>query len=277
MGRIAEYAILRFVPEAHRGELINVGLVVFRDSRLDVRLFLHAAVFKAIGVSPTSLDWVSAYLREIDDPSAEPNQRWERLSKIPSIVLSEPGWLMADSDEQYEIRIQRIREDYIDRPKLPMKRKKSSSLVRELRTVFREYHVMGKDTSDLLDHKVVPNVPVGPSGKLQIDFVVKNGIYHATETADFRSAHDVGTAELKEAALAAITLQCAREQLGHYGVQCYFVYSASVIIETAINPALQIAERSVDRMFNIESGDQRRDYFDLMLSATGSPSLFNSN
>lgn len=277
MGRIAEYAILRFVPEAHRGELINVGLVVLRDSHLDVRIFLHAAVFKAIGVSPTSLDWVPAYLREIDDPSAAPDNRWDRLTKIPSIVLSERGWLLADSDEQYETRIQRIRADYIDRPKLPMTRKKSSSLVRELRGVFREYHIMGKDVDDLLQHKVVPNVPVGPSGKLQLDFVVKNGIYHATETADFRFAHDVGTAELKEAALAAVTLECAREQLGHYGIQCYFVYSASTIIEAAISPALQLAERSVDRMFNIDSGEQRRDYFDLILSATGSPSLFRSN
>lgn len=276
MGRIFEYAILRFVPEAFRGELINVGFVALRGTDLDVRVYLQAPLFKAIGINPTSLEWVPAYLRELDDPTADAQDRWDRLSKIPGIAFSERGWLSAETDEQYEIRVQRIRQDYIDRPKLPAVRKPSTSLVRELRTVFREHRIMGKEADDIYRHKVVSNLPVGPAGKLHIDFVVKNGVYHATETADFRSAHDTGTPELKQAALAVITLQCARQALSE-GTRCYLVYSASPLIEQAVAPALQLAESTADQIFNLASGEQRRDYFDLMLAAAGSPSLFRQN
>ena len=272
MGRFFEYAILRFVPESFRGELINIGIVALRGYGIDVRVFLNASLFKAMGVSLGSLEWVPAYLRELDDPSMETPARWERLAKIPGFVLSQPGWLTAETDEQYETRIERIRQDYIERPKLPAARKISTSLIRELRNTFRQHRVLGKNSEDIERHKVVSNVPVGPAGKLHIDFVVKNGVYHATETADFRAAHDTGIPELRQAALAAITLQCARQALRN-GTKCYLVYSASPFVEQAIRPALQITEPTVDMMFNLSSDEQKRDYLDLILSAAGAPPL----
>lgn len=275
MDRIFEYAIIRFVPEAFRGEQINVGLVVFKGVELDIRIFLQANLLKALGIDASKLDWISTYLRQYDDSALSPSERWKRLSSFPGFALSERGWLSAETEEQYEIRVDRVRLDYIDRPKTPQLKKRSSGLARELRSVFRDYHIMGKRPEDVNNHKVISNVPVGPSGKLHVDFVVKNGVFHATETADFRRAQDSGVAELKEAALASFTLQYAKEQLGRAGTKCYLVYSAPSVIESAISPALEIAERGVDKLFNMESSDQRRDYLDLMLTAAGAP-RFNS-
>ena len=277
MGRIVEYAIVRFVPETFRGEFINIGLVAFRDYDLDVRLYPQSSMFKALGVDPATLEWFPDLARKVDDSSLSVEQRWESLRRIPGFALSERGWLAADTTDEYEIRIDRIFADYINRPKIQKVTKRATTLVRELRQVFREYHVMGKNSDDIARHKVISNMAVGPAGKLHVDFVVKNGVYHATETADFRTAHDAGTSELKEAAFAAITLQCARVALGPEGTKCYFVYSASPLVETVVSPALQQTEPTTDHKNKQESNEQRRAYLDLILAAAGSPSLFRSN
>jgi hypothetical protein len=275
VARIYEYAIIRFVPEAFRGEQVNIGLVVLKDDHFDVRLHLQPSLISALGADPSKLTWIEDYLRENDNPELSDAERWSLVGAFPGFALSDIGWLTAETDEQYELRIDRVRRDYVDRPKAKSFRTRSSTLVREMRNVFRDYHIMGRQPEDVYRHKVVANVPVGPAGKLHVDFVVKNGVYHATETADFRRALDSGVAELKEAALASFTLQYAREQLGQVGTKCYLAYAAPAVVEAALSPALQVAERGVDRLFNLESADQRRGYFDLMLSAAGAP-RFNS-
>jgi len=276
MDRIFEYAIIRFVPEAFRGEQVNIGLVVLHESHVDVRVYLQANLMRALGTDASRLDWIASHLRAHDDPTLANEERWSRVSALPGFALSERGWVSADTDEQYELRLGRIRTDYIDRPRPLKTKKRSSSLTRELRGVFRDYHIMGSHPEDVNKHKVVANVPVGPAGKLHVDFVVKNGVFHATETADFRNAQDTGVAELKEAALASFTLRYAKEQLGREGTQCYLVYSAPSLIEIAIAPALQIAEQGVDKVFNMQSGEQKREYLDLILAASGAP-RFNSH
>lgn len=135
---------------------------------------------------------------------------------------------------------------------------------------------MGRRPEDLDNHKVVANVAVGPSDKLNVDFLAKNGLFHATETVDFSRSIDTGVSELKGAALAAYTLRYAKKELGSDITQCYFVYLAPTIIENGISPALSMVENDVDMLFNLKSADDKQRYFDIMLSALGSPPLFNS-
>lgn len=276
MERIFEYAIVRLVPETFRGEQINIGIVVFKDTGTDVRIYSQPSLMKALGVNAASLEWIPGFIRDQDNADRDIHERWENLSKFPGFSLSERGWIAAENDEQYELRLSRVRSDYVDRPRPIKSKSRNSSLVRELRGIFKDYRIMGSNPSDVHKHKVVSNTPVGPSGKLHVDFLVKNGVFHATETADFRGASDAGVAELKEAALASFTLQYARQQLGLHDTKCYLVYAASSIIESAVSPALQLVEPSVDRIFNLESDRDRHDYLDVMLAAAGSP-RFNSS
>lgn len=275
MDRVCEYAIVRLVPQAYRGELVNVGLIVFDGPKLDIRVYPQVSLLKSLGLASSALDWIASALLALDDPDLPARSRWDLLSRVPGLALSDMGWFVAETDEQYNLRIDGIRTDYIDRPHAPLTKKRTTSLVRELSGLFRDYHIMGKVAADVHRHKVVANVPVGPAGKLHVDFVVKNGVYHATETADFRNVHEIGDTELKEAALASFTLRYAREQLGSADTKCYLVYSATPIVEATISPALELAEGSVDRLFNLESPEDKRDYIDIILSAAGSP-RFNS-
>lgn len=275
MATISEYAIIRVVPEAFRGEQINVGIVVFNADGIDVRLHASPRLFGALGLDASSLDWLPRFLIRHDDADLSAKDRHRKLSMFPGYVLSELGWFEFESAQEYEARLARIQNDYVARPKKLQAKKRSTSLVRNIKIIFKEYDVMGRVPQDLHNHKVLSNVAVGPAGKLHVDFLLKNGAFHATETADFRTAHESGLAELKEAALASVTLQFAREQLGSNSTKCYFVYSAPAIIEHLINPALQLAERSANEIFNFESIEDRNRYFDIMLAAAGSPKLLS--
>lgn len=274
MERIFEYAIVRLTSQPHRGERFNIGLVVFKKDRLDIRLHPSPSLVRAVGADIDDVDWIPRLLVEADDVGLVANERCQRLGQYPGFAMSPIGWFEAQDEDQYEQRIATLRTEFVDRPRRPARSKKQSNLMRELRDEFNSHEIMGRKPEDVERHKVVSNVPVGPSGKLHIDFLVRNGAFHATETADFRRSSDAGVSELKGAALVSCTLQYAREQLGANNTHCYFVYAAPVVIEHAIRPALQLAQRYVDESFNMESAEDKRRYIDVILGAAGAPGLF---
>lgn len=273
MERIYEYAVIRIVPYAHRGEQLNVGIVIFTQPRADIILQAPANVVRTFGVDVSAIDWVAQYIKNTDKPSKSTADRWSNLRHGAGFTLSELGWFSIDDDTQYELRVGEILDDYVVRPKLPSTTKRKSNLLRELKNTFEFHDIMGKKTDDLDRHKIVSNIPVGPSGKLHIDFLLRNSYYHATETIDFRNSNDAGTAELKDAALAAVTLRYARAQLGVNSTKCYLVYAAPPLVERAIQPALSLIESDVDKLFNAESREDKNNYIECMLEASGNISL----
>lgn len=269
MERIFEYAIIRLIPYAHRGEQLNVGVIVFNKTGIDIHLKTLPAVLRIFGLTQTSLDWLHGYLKRADDPSMTVTDRWKQLSKGAGYSLSELGWFSTLEDSEYSTRVEEIVSDYVDRPITSQSSKKRTNLLKELKSAFQFHEILGKNTSDLNNHKVVSNIPVGPAGKLHIDFLLRNSFYHATETIDFRRSEDAGTSELKDAALASVTFRYAREQLGANSTKCYLVYAAPPLIEKAVQPALSLLETSVDRAFNMESKADKKAYIDCMLEASG--------
>jgi hypothetical protein len=276
MERIFEYALIRLAPFAHRGESLNIGLVVFKDGKLDVEVQASASLVKAFGADPSAVDWIKSHLQANDTPTATVEERWRALAYSGGFSLSERGWLRAETDEQYSAQVMSILADYVARPRPSTGRPRRSNLLKELRSAFRSYNILGRGHDDIDRHKVVSNVPVGPAGKLHIDFLLKNGCFHATEAVDFRSSEDSGVSELKDVALAAFTLNYARDKLGPKTTKCYFVFSAPAMIEKALNPAVSLAENSADEIYNLESSDDRVRYLDTILDAAGTRSLFNS-
>ena len=274
MDRIYEYVVIRLTSAPHRGEQINVGLAVFKLDGLDIRLSPSPSLVRAMGADLSDVDWIPHILTASDNAGWSVSRRYEALESTPGLSVSELGWFSADDEEQYEARIQTLKTEFVDRPPTQSAKRKQSSLIKEIKEEFRDYAIMGRGPDDLARHKIVSNVAVGPSGKLHIDFLLKNSVFHATETIDFRKSTDAGVAELKDAALASCTLQYAKEFLGANGTRCYFAYAAPNAVEHAIRPALQLAQRNVDDSFNLDSSSDRRRFVDLMLNAAGTPSLF---
>jgi Protein of unknown function (DUF3037) len=276
MVHIFRYAIIRLVPFAHRGEALNVGIVVFRDDKLDVRLSASPSLLDYFGVQPSSLDWIVESFAHADDQTKSVSERAADISQFSGITLSEIGWFKTDEESQYDVRISEIISEYVDKPKKSKGRREQSNLSRDLKKIFMEYRLFSNRIEDIERHKIIANMPVGPSGKLHVDFLLKNGAYHATETLDFRRSEDVGPAELKNAALANVTFQHAREVLGGSTTKCYLVYAASSLVEAAVSPALEIAQKDTSASFNFESRDDKARYLETILAAAGVNHLFGS-
>lgn len=215
MAHTYNYAILQLVPFAYREEVVNVGVVVIQPDAVDVRVRASPQLLNYFGISPATLDWIATAIADRDVPSAHTSDRLREISSLPGIRLSEVGWFIADNKTQYEIRIANISEEYVERPDIPRStRRRNTSVAKDLKKIFREHGLFGNHANDISKHKIVSNMPVGPSGKLHVDFLLKNSFYHATETIDFRASQDVGVSELKNAALVSVTFQHARDFLG---------------------------------------------------------------
>jgi hypothetical protein len=52
MAHTYQYSILTAIPDARRGERVNVGIVVFREGKADVRFVQAAFKLKALTVIP---------------------------------------------------------------------------------------------------------------------------------------------------------------------------------------------------------------------------------
>jgi Protein of unknown function (DUF3037) len=274
MAHFFDYALIQLIPYAHRGERLNVGIVVFKDNSIDVRINTSSTILNYFNVSTRSLDWVVDRIKESDDVKLKSSDRFLLQSQFSAYQLSEMGWFSAETEYQYENRIGDILKEYVEQPKIKKFGKKSSVIAGQLRSMFKEHDVFSRNISDLEKHKVIQNVPVGPSGRLTVDFLLKNSKYHATETFDIKESDHVGVADIKNAALINVTFSYAKHALSHSNVACYLVYSASLVVEKTAEPALVIAKRDASDIFNLESREDKNRYLDTMLNAAGVNGLF---
>jgi hypothetical protein len=270
-----DFALIRLVPAAHRGENINVGVVVLKADGADVRIVPPFSLLRYFNISIRSVEWIKKQIFSSDNINLKIKQRIDLINQSTVFYLSEPGWFSVDQQDDYERRISEIIAEYIDRPRSPVARQKKSSLHKTIGNVFREFNVFSKNFEDLDKHKVISNFPVGPSGKLYIDFMIKNGRYHATETLDFSRSESTGNNEIKQAAVVNVTFQHARERLNEAPIQCYLVYSAKHTVEKNIEPAISIAKHGADDIFNVESREDKLRYFNIILKEAGIENLFD--
>jgi hypothetical protein len=275
MAHIYKFAILRLVPFAHRGEALNVGVVVFAKDRLDIKLGASVFLLSYFGVQASTLDWLSDNLARNDDSSLSVEERAAEVRRFAGVQLSDIGWFGTDDDNQYDPQVSEILSEYVDKPRKNRIRHSRTNISKDLRKTFKEFKIFSSKIEDLDRHKIIPNMPVGPSGKLHVDFLIKNGLYHATETIDFRHSEDAGPTELKNAALANVTFQHAREVLGIGRTKCYLVYAAPSLIESVVHPALEIARKDASDSFNLESREDKVRYLDTILAAAGVNHLFS--
>lgn len=275
MAIVFNYAILQLVPYAHRDEAINVGVVIFVADQLDVRLSASPTMLSYFGVQAGTLDWLVETLRKGDHADKSAEQRHAAITSLSGVRLSEIGWFVCDSISDYESLVAEIMTQYVEKPEGQKRRLSKKTLLSDLKRVFQEYEIYGTKADDINRHKIVSRMPVGPSGKLHVDFLLKNGAYHATETLDFRTSHEAGANELKNAALANVTFQHTRDYLGASETRCYLVYAAPSLVERNVRPAIEIAERGVTQSFNLESREDKARYLDVMLVAAGVNHLFS--
>ncbi len=265
-----EYSILKYSPDPKRGEIINIGLVVFRESGIDIRLLKTSAKLRMFdGASLTSeLVELESAIKELSLLEDDTSSRFHLINSFSNqIQLSSLAAFSIQGPHEYDKVLNRLYDELI-KPKATREpaKVKYSRLHTTLKREFRRLELLADDPSEIDEHKIVSSYPLGVSTGLSADFMLKNGKFHMSETIDFNVV-DINS-KFKETSLKAMTFLEGKKMLGGE-TGCYLVYSASTSKEREITTHLNMASDYSDRLFNFESADDKASYFDMLSKLVG--------
>src|SRR4051794_38201138 len=115
-----KYAVLEAIPDARKGERVNIGIIVCLPDRIDVRFRAAAPKLRALAGRGWQPDLEAIRRRwsehfdpavNLEDVSALHSEDWLKLSDFAPIFANTP--------EQYEQTIQQILSALVDIPKIP--------------------------------------------------------------------------------------------------------------------------------------------------------------
>ncbi|SFO26078.1 Protein of unknown function [Bradyrhizobium sp. Ghvi] len=269
-----KFSVVQLATEEDRGERLNVGLVVFNDDRLDVRVGKRLEKVRAISgaVEPDdvrrALDGMSTLDGKLRDTGAELSERLKFLSKLGPLTLSRLGVFEAEGASTYEARVASILKTLVDAEPAPLRSKeKRSKLLTQMKRIFRDERVLAKRDEDLSSHRIVPRYEVAEG--LTADLVLKNGAYHVVETVDASGDESTFRKAVSEIGVAALVLERARMKFGDE-TSARLVYEASADLERLAMPSLEAAAHQGATLVNWASA-QDRSKFVQHLSSLATP------
>src|SRR5947209_324701 len=106
MARTFEFAVLRLVPDVTRAESVNLGLVVFQDRAVDVRMgeVLTRARFLYPELTDAEMSAGIDILKKLGSVPVSASERHRALSSLGAFVLGPLGTFTVSDDraETYE-------------------------------------------------------------------------------------------------------------------------------------------------------------------------------
>ncbi|MDO8296259.1 MAG: DUF3037 domain-containing protein [Caulobacter sp.] len=268
-----EFAVLRLMPDIARGEAINIGLVVFRDNNLDVRVgpVLTRARLLYPEINDELLRKNVEILRRLGHVEINATERHRVLANVGPLALGELGYFsVADSSpETYESHVSRLLGLFVT-PRRNVEQaegRPNSRLVSSVRKAFRHERVLAAigDAAALDEHKIVPEWPLPLSSTLKADLALKNGMMRVCEIVDISGASDSALpASLYE---GVVTLDAAQKSA--HAVERVFAYRVSSGKAKA-DEALRIAELHATRFVDWDSPVERDGFMhDWIVAAKG--------
>lgn len=270
---IYKYSIIRITPNPVRAETINVGIVVMKPSGPDVRIIDNAAKLKAI-TNIFDLDALETSRKQLEKILTS-GLAIEQASLFfnGSFVLSNIGTFHAIDEKHYELKINELNKLFISPEKSKRKTEVSQKrIITELKDRFELEGVMGKGLHDIRDHKVVQGYPLSESEGLYAELLLKNGIYHLTETLDLRISNN--RQKMGESAFKAVTMDAAKAKWKSE-VKTFVVFAAEPSQEKAHSQQLNLVSSYADNLFNLLSNEDMAKYYNHMLIAAGKSLSFN--
>ena len=221
MNTTYHYVVLRLATDKLRGEVINVGVVLFKDGE-SPRPFAMATLNKLRAIdSSWSADRLTKWMANINailmsTNSLSVSKHVENLQRFGFCESQAVGMFYAESTDELHERLAEIKKLYIanntkhDR----VTSGKRPRLQTALRNKFKNMHILGGNVDDLNNHLIVPNVPIPSHPDLKSDFVYKNGVYRVTQTIDYRVAPDSLHSKLAEACVKSTAAELAVKAYG---------------------------------------------------------------
>lgn len=266
-----KFAVLRLVPDVLRAESINVGLAVFRDRDVDIRVGEVLTRARALypDLSDEAFQQALSVLRRLGSAPLNTDQRYQALSRVGSFVLGEPGHFTVEDSkpETYDAHVDRLMKLFVSMPRGPVVAKKASRLVTTIRTAFRREKVLANvgDVAAIGEHRVVPDWPLPTRPSLRADLALKNRIMRVCEIADLALEDDAPPPPALFSGV--VTLDVAQREEG--AEQCIFAYRAKGS-KVRIDEALGIAEAHASMLVDWDKTVERETFIHDWLTAAKS-------
>lgn len=264
-----DYSIIRYMPNQKRGEIVNIGIIVFTGPEVDVHLLNGAAKLRVLDGQSSINDLISyeQILHEAKSITKDKNEFIKFLSLFgKSVKISAPAQFNIDHAGQYDAQINKLFNELVKPFASREPITKTSRIQTLVKNKLDSLNLLAKSADELSYHKVVQNYPISKNSGFSADFLLKNGKFHISEVIDY-NVNDIN-AKFKETTLKVMTFMEGKKHLGN-DVGCYFVYSASSAIEKEISAHLNLANDYSEALFNLASKRDESSYFEMISNLAG--------
>ena len=188
------------------------------------------------------------------------------LRQFGRIKLSENLGIMSFYDEANYLEKVSMMLNLLTAPhkKEGAMREEKSRLMIELKNLFRLHDWLGNKPDDINKHLIVPNYVISQEEELVSDFCLKNGVFHAIQSVDFRTENTSN--KKQEARSKALILNTAQDELNAK------TYTVIVGNTTALKPSIKLLEHYSD-VVNWDNRDDRESFVHHLAITTGKPML----
>ena len=231
--RYFDYSLIKYSPDPRRGEVINIGLVVFKEQPEVHMLATHNKLRLLDGESGiTDIDRLRTSFQEIAAISKEPAEQSRLLESLgSSVTLSPMAYFSIERPEHYKEKVAELFSLLVKPPFVPLKEDRQSRIVTRIKHKFKNLKILANDPAQLEEHKVVQNFELSDQTGLKVDFLLKNGSYHVTEAIDF-NLHKLKP-KYNEATMKTLTFIESKEVFNS-NVNCYLAYAATAARESEV-------------------------------------------
>lgn len=270
MAHSYRYCVLRYRPDPIRGEVVNIGLVIFNGDRVDVRVTRQLS--KAQALSPNlSFQWTDTIQADIIDVCSEttPEGAVALLRNFAPFTCSDLGFFLAEQDD-YEAKVEQTMRWMVTPPRRPSTMEGKSRLFTEIKKEFQRFNLLGREVEELRDHKVLASFNLPGDEDLQADFIFKNGIYHLTQVIDYQTTPKAAHAKIKEVSVKAIALHQAPRVLEGQTAG-YALVRVPAEFESIARPHLSILHDFCRNVLRYDVEADRRKYWARIAEAAQLP------
>lgn len=264
-----DYSILRYCPNSIRGEIVNIGLVVFRQSGIDTRIINNSMKIKILDDTSELDDLVNfeTAARKLCSFAETPNEQFLMLKSISGAIrVSDRNSFSIQDISEYSKKVDRLYVDLVKPYSLRQRQISTSRLHTRIRQEFSKLEILGKEKADIDNHKVIANYEINDKSGITADFMLKNGKFHMTEVIDF-NVNDTNQ-KLKETSLKMMSFMEGQRHIAN-DIGRYLVYAASKEKIKDVSNHISLAEDYSDLMFNFDSTTEKAKYYQLMRELSG--------
>lgn len=265
-----DYSLIRFYADKIRSEVINVGLAIFKENGyVDTFMLQDRAKLRAVSNS-LEIEDLNKFGFLVSEASLKLKK--EELLFFFSkgrLCLEEMGYFSIEYKEQYINKVSDLMEKLVSPPKtIKQIIPRTPKMITELKQIFNKYpNLISNNLSDIDNHKLILNYPIEDEKGLKADMLLKNGIYHLTETIDFSEVNVVKN--LERSALKALTISEAKNKFSSDQLHSFIVYSLNHKDEERYMQQLNLLSSYATEMINLASNEDKSKYVNHILHASG--------